>query len=299
MTRSRLVRIDEPYDLGSTLRVLSRGARDPTTAVAGDETALALRTPDGPATVRFARVPSGVRVDAWGAGAAFALDEAPGVLGCDDDSRAYRPVHPLLRELHRRFAGIRFPKSRRILDHLIPSVLEQKVTGREALRSYRALVLLLGEPAPGPFGLIAPPDPAALAAVPYHALHPLGIEQRRADTLRRACARAGRLEEAVAMTPEDARRRLQAIAGIGPWTAAEVTRLSHGDPDAVSVGDFHLPSVVAFALAGEPRADDRRMLELLEPERPHRARAVRLMEAAGVRAPRFGPRRPLRDVARI
>ena len=63
-----------------------------------------------------------------------------------------------------------------------------------------------------------------------------------------------------------------------------------GDPDAVSVGDFHLPNVVAFALAGEPRADDARMLELLEPWRGHRARVIRLLEASGIQAPKYGPR---------
>jgi 3-methyladenine DNA glycosylase/8-oxoguanine DNA glycosylase len=84
--------------------------------------------------------------------------------------------------------------------------------------------------------------------------------------------------------------RLRAYPGIGPWTAAEVTLRALGDPDAVSVGDFHLPNVVAFALAGEPRGDDARMLELLEPWRGHRARVVRLLEASGIEAPKFGPR---------
>jgi 3-methyladenine DNA glycosylase/8-oxoguanine DNA glycosylase len=84
--------------------------------------------------------------------------------------------------------------------------------------------------------------------------------------------------------------RLRAYPGIGPWTAAEVTLRALGDPDAVSVGDFHLPNVVAFALAGEPRGDDARMLELLEPWRGHRARVVRLLEAGGIEAPKYGPR---------
>ncbi len=92
------------------------------------------------------------------------------------------------------------------------------------------------------------------------------------------------------MAPEDAKRRLMALPGVGVWTAAEVARCCFGDTDAVSVGDFHLPHTVAWALAREPRADDRRMLELLEPYRGQRARAVRLIEIAGFRAPRYGPR---------
>ena len=78
--------------------------------------------------------------------------------------------------------------------------------------------------------------------------------------------------------------------GVGPWTAAEVTFRALGDPDAVSIGDFHLPNLVAFVLAGEPRGTDARMLELLEPWRGHRARVIRLLEASGLAAPRYGPR---------
>ncbi|MGH9283934.1 MAG: DNA-3-methyladenine glycosylase 2 family protein, partial [Acidimicrobiales bacterium] len=89
------------------------------------------------------------------------------------------------------------------------------------------------------------------------------------------------------------------ITGVGPWTAAEVALVAMGDADAVSVNDYHLPHQVAFALAGEPRADDARMLELLEPYRGHRGRVIRLILAGGIQAPRFGPRRRLRAIAAI
>ncbi len=80
------------------------------------------------------------------------------------------------------------------------------------------------------------------------------------------------------------------MPGIGPWTAAEVGVRALGDADAVSVGDFHLPNLVAYALAGEPRGNDARMLELLEPYRGQRARVMRLLELSGIRPPRYGPR---------
>ena len=101
------------------------------------------------------------------------------------------------------------------------------------------------------------------------------------------------------MPREAAYARLRSVPGIGPWTAAEVALRVLGDPDAVSVGDFHLPNVVAFALAGEPRGDDRRMLELLEPWRGQRARVVRLIESSGLRPPAFGPRYAPRSIAAI
>jgi 3-methyladenine DNA glycosylase/8-oxoguanine DNA glycosylase len=78
-----------------------------------------------------------------------------------------------------------------------------------------------------------------------------------------------------------------------------VARVALGDRDAVSVGDYHLPHVVAYALAGERRADDARMLELLEPYAGQRARAVRLIEASGVGPPRRAPRVALRRIEAI
>jgi 3-methyladenine DNA glycosylase/8-oxoguanine DNA glycosylase len=186
-----------------------------------------------------------------------------------------------------------------VLESLIPAVIEQKVTGREAWRGYRGLVRRWGEPAPGPFGLRLAPRPEVLAAATYHEFHPLGIERRRADLVRRIADRAGRFEEITRLPLAAAYARLTAMPGIGPWTAAEVAVRALGDPDAVSVGDFHLHNVVAWALAREPRADDARMLELLEPWRGQRARVIRLLEISGLRPPAFGPRMAVRSIASI
>ena len=185
----------------------------------------------------------------------------------------------------------------------MPAVLEQKVTGLEATRVRRRLIGRFGEPAPGPpevaAGLRLPPAPEILAALPYHAFHPLGLEQRRAQTIIRLAGRASALERLAARPGPEARARLEALPGVGPWTAAETVRVALGDPDAVSVGDFHLPDLVSWALAREARGDDRRMLELLEPYRGQRARVQRLLEASGIAAPRFGPRRSARSIVGI
>ena len=182
--------------------------------------------------------------------------------------------------------------SRAVLESLVPAILEQKVTGQEARRAWPGLIRVHGEPAPGPpeWRLRLGPAPATLAALPYYAYHPFGVEQRRADLIRRVAARAAWFEAIVDLPLAEAYARLTAVPGIGPWTAAEVGVRALGDEDAVSVGDFHLPNLVAYALAGEPRGTDARMLELLEPYRGQRARVVRLLELSGVRAPRYGPR---------
>jgi 3-methyladenine DNA glycosylase/8-oxoguanine DNA glycosylase len=202
-------------------------------------------------------------------------------------------------ELARRMPSLRMTRSGRVMETLVPTVIAQKVTGFEARRGHRELLLRFGERAPGPFGLMLPPPPERLARLPYWAFHSFGVERRRAETIRAAAAVASALERSVTLSGEEARRRLQSVPGIGPWTAAETTRLAMGDPDAVSVGDYHLPRLVGWALAGERDADDGRMLELLEPYRGQRARVALLIERSGNWPERRGPRMAPRDYERI
>jgi 3-methyladenine DNA glycosylase/8-oxoguanine DNA glycosylase len=260
----------------------------------------ATRTPDGPATEHLIADPAAaaVRVLAWGPGAAWTLEAAPALVGAGDDEEGFVPHHPVIRELRRRLPGLRIPRSQAVTEALVPVIIEQKFSGDEARRSYRSLVIALGEPAPGPpgHGLRVPPSPATLAATPSWAMHPFGVERKRADTIRLTCSYARRLDEATSLAAPEARRRLSAVPGIGAWTAAEVALVALGDADAVSVGDFHLPHQVCRALTGIPRGDDAAMLELLEPYRGHRGRVLRLLAAGGVQAPRFGPRMARRRI---
>jgi 3-methyladenine DNA glycosylase/8-oxoguanine DNA glycosylase len=295
------IRVDvrAPLNLGVTLRPLKRGPADPTMRLSSRTAIRATRTADGPATLSLRFDAGCLAAEAWGPGADAALRGVAALAGLDDDAEAFRPAQPLLRDLVRTQPGLRLGRSGAVMEALVPAILEQKVTGSEAFSAFRALVLTYGERAPGPFDLWLQPSPETLARLPYHAFHPLGVERRRADTIRRAAAHAARLEEVAAFAPDAARRRLMAIPGIGAWTAAEVTARALGDPDAVSVGDFHLPNLVAWALAGEPRATDERMLELLEPFAGQRGRVIRLLESSGIRAPRYGPRMAPRSIARI
>lgn len=257
-----------------------------------------MRTPQGSATLEIRSDGDHLDVSAWGPGAAAAIGRAPTLLGAGDSLKGFEPRHRLVAELHRRMPGMRMARPGGVVDALVVAVLEQKWTGKEAVRAWTRLVAALGEPAPGPFpGLRLSPAPERLASTPYWTYHGFGVERRRADLLRLVGARAGRLEEAAAMSPEDAEARLRMLPGVGPWTAAEVLLNGLGHADAVSVGDDNLPSVVAWALAGEREADDARMLELLEPYRGHRGRVIRLLLAGGVMPERRGPRRTVRDIA--
>jgi 3-methyladenine DNA glycosylase/8-oxoguanine DNA glycosylase len=289
----------EPYLFGGSVGQIGLGRHDPCAGFVDRSYWWATRTPDGPASLSLHRGGTGLVATGYGPGAGWVVDRADAVAGLRDDVTGFDALataHPVVAGLARTLRGLRLPATGRVFPRLLRAVLEQKVTGKEAFRAYAAIVRHFREPAPGPVpALLLPPDPAEVAATPYWVFHPFGVEQRRAGTLRRAAAVAGRLE--LCAGPAEATARLTAIAGIGAWTAAEVVRTVFGDPDAVSVGDFHIPHTVAWALAGEPRGDTARMLELLEPFRGHRGRVCELLAAAGVAAPRFGPRMPVRTFA--
>jgi 3-methyladenine DNA glycosylase/8-oxoguanine DNA glycosylase len=242
----------------------------------------ATRTPHGLASQRLRDLGGGtVQVDAWGPGAAWLVERAPALCGALDQPEGFRPEQSLLKHLTHAHPGLRIGRTDAVFETALFVTLEQKIATREAWRNWRLLVRALGEPAPGPPGvdLWAPPTPRRIAATPYHVFHRFGIEQHRAETLRRLAIVAHRLEETVSLALDAAYQRFQAIIGVGPWTAARIAMLALGDGDAVFPGDLHLPHLVSSALAGERRGSDARMLELLEPYRGHRARVVRLLLA--------------------
>ena len=294
----RTLELQGPLDLVATFGPLVRRRGDPTMRLTRREMWRATRTPCGPAAMHLIHLGPRLEARAWGPGAEWALEDLPQLTGADDDHSALRPQHAVVRSLAKRFPGLRIGRTGAVLEALVPAILEQKVTGLQARRAWRGLVLSLGSPAPGPAGLMLPPEPEVLARSPYHVFHPFGIERKRAEVIRTAAARSARLEEAARLPLSDAYQRLTAIPGVGPWTAAEVAMRALGDPDAVSVGDFHIPSHVSWALAGEPRAGDDRMLELLEPYRGQRGRVVRLIEAGYPGPPTFGPRRAVQHIER-
>ena len=186
-----------PIDLVTTLGVLSHGRGDPTIRIIGRQVWRTTRTPAGPATVHYARQGGEVLARAWGPGAELELDALPRVLGADDDPQGFAAdAHPVMAAAYRRFGpGWRVLRTTRVVEALVPAVLEQRVTGVEANRAWADLVRRFGEPAPGPAGsgsgraagngpivggagrlgssgLVVPPDGRRLGADPELGLAP-------------------------------------------------------------------------------------------------------------------------------
>ncbi|MET0304201.1 MAG: DNA-3-methyladenine glycosylase 2 family protein [Microbacteriaceae bacterium] len=282
-----------------TLGVLPQGGTDPTVQRDGSAWWITMLTPLGDATLRLdggGRLP--VSAAAWGDGAEWAIDRVPELLGAgdaDDEFEAHR--HPLVAELHRRAPGLRLTRTAQVMASLVPAVLFQKVTAKEAKASWRWLLRRYGRPAPGPapIGMRVVPSPAEWHRIPSWDWHRAGVGPQRSDTIMRVAAVGTSLDRAANVDGVEARRRMRTIVGVGEWTAAETAQRSHGDADAVSFGDFHICKRVGWALTGS-RVDDDGMRELLEPWAGQRQRVVRLIETSAAGAyERHGPRMTIAD----
>ena len=300
MTESsvRLWTPGRPLDLLAVVAGLRHGRGDPGFAHDPDGTIWrGVRTPQGPATLCLRQADgSAIQATAWGQGAEWVLESVPSMLGEQDDATGFVAHHPQVAEAARRFSGWRVPRTGLVLEALVPSIIAQKATGQEASSSYRTLVHRYGERAPGEGGargLWVAPSARGWARIPSWEWLRAGVDGARSATAVRAAGAAGRLEQCVDLSRDQADRRLRAIPGIGVWTAAAVEHTALGDPDAVSFGDYHVAKSIGWALTGS-EVDDDGLAELLEPYAGHRYRVQALLKLAGAAPPRRGPRMPAR-----
>lgn len=299
-----------PYALRASLSILQRGPQDPTTRVGHSQAWLCFHTIDGPATLRVSRtggLHSEVVLQAWGPGAPRAVEQGVQLVGGHDDWSVFDDpqfragLPPVVAQTRRMHPGLRFPATGRIFDALFPAILEQKVTVIEAHYAWRYLALAVGEvpPAPAPAGMRLPPTPAAVRSLEPWQWHQARVDSKRSATIGRAAAVAPSLERWGTASLDSTREgvlgsgtidaALGSIPGVGPWSIAEVLQRTHGAPDHVSVGDYHLAAFVGQVLTGR-RVDDEGMLRLLAPFAGHRQRVVRMLGASGARKQAFGPR---------
>ena len=300
MKSTRTVVFPGAVSFGHTLAPLRRGRGDPCFRAPGDgsiwRTSL---LPTGPVTLRISRVgPNAAQGVAWGSGAQEFIEMLPAMLGLHDDDSDFVPRHPTVAAAHQRVPHLRLGRTGLVLEALIPAIIEQRVPGADAFRSWRVLVSKYGTPAPGPApeGMRVMPSAQVWRNIPSWEFHRANVDPRRAQAVVTCARRAPSLERLVSRSTEQARAALMSLPGVGEWTAAETAQRAFGDADAVSVGDYHVPKMIGWTLLGRP-VDDAGMLEVLEPMRPHRQRVVRLLEASGLAyEPRRGPRLPVQQI---
>lgn len=290
-----------PVSPGLSLAPLRRGAGDPCFQLGPDGAIWRTSLQDsGAVTARLTRsAPDTVICQAWGDGGDEFLDALPALLGADDDASDFHPRHATVAAAHRRVPHLRLGRTERVLEALIPAILEQRVPGADAFSSWRLLVTKFGTAAPGPApsGMRVPPSAESWRRVPSWEFHRANVDPGRARTLVGCAQRASSLERLAAQPPAQCGAALTALPGVGVWTAAETMQRALGDADALSIGDYHLAAVIGWTLTGEP-LDDAGMVELMEPMRPHRYRVVRLLEASGLAyKPRRGARLPVQRIS--
>jgi 3-methyladenine DNA glycosylase/8-oxoguanine DNA glycosylase len=283
-----------------TLFPLRRGPRDPCFQVGAD--GAIWRTSllgSGSVTARINRAASNtVDCTAWGSGAEEFLEALPAMLGAQDDPSDFAPVNPIVADAHRRVPHLRLGRTDRVLEALIPAVLEQRVPGADAFRAWRLLVTKFGThpPGPAPARMRVPPSAEVWRRIPSWEFHRANVDPGRARTVVNCAQRGPSLERLTSWPAAKAREALTSLPGVGVWTAAETAQRAFGDPDALSVGDYHIAKMIGWTLLGHPIVDAD-MVELLEPMRPHRHRVVRLLEASGLAyEPRRGARLPVQDI---
>ena len=139
----------------------------------------------------------------------------PALLGADDDPSGFEPRHPVLVDLHRRHPHWRLGRSDRVFEALVPSIVEQKVTGKEAFAGFRSLVHFHGERAPGPGReqkLWLQPTAEVLRMIPSWEWLRLHVDPARSRTIVQAARVGASLDR---LTPADADTKLRTMPGVG------------------------------------------------------------------------------------
>lgn len=272
-----------PVHFSRTFSLQQLGSHDPTADLSPDCFRKGFFYRGAAAAVEICRDGNGLSVSAHGDYAERLLAETIAGMEQDDLYSSFATEDSGVWRLHRHLPGLRLLRVLWLYDITCSAILQQRIRTVDAMRDWRQIVQRWG--ADAPLSLRAFPPAEVLAKVPMFELEALGIDQKRA----RALLNFARESKLVQMKPEmsfqELRKFLLRVPGVGPWTTESVLGYGAGDTDAAIPGDLHLPRVVCYALAGEFKGTDERMMELLEPFRGHRFRIIRLLYAAGLDVP--------------
>jgi len=272
-----------PVHFPRTFSLQRLGPYDPTTDLTDDRFCKAFFYRGQPAAIEVVRDGAALAVKAYGEDAEELAAEAAAGLRQEDGYAEFATADTGVLRLHRMLPGLRVVRVPWLYDMTCSAILQQRIRTVDAMRDWRRITQRYG--ANAPLGLWAFPTAEVLVAVPQFELERMGIDAKRAKALLRFAKEMRFVSLRPGMDFEQLRQTLLRVVGIGPWTTETVMGYGAGDTDAAIPGDLHLPRIVCYALAGEMRGTDERMMELLEPFRGHRFRIIRLLYAAGLDVP--------------
>ena len=214
------------------------------------------------------------------------------LVGSDQTHLPWRIAHEAVRRAAKQHQALRIAGNGEVFPELVKAVLGQRITARDAAAQWARLVRTTGRLLEHPWGepLWSTPDPDAVCSLSVADFHRMGVERRRAHTIRLVGDLARRHALDSVSTMDDLRAVTRDVIGCGPWTLAVAAGNALGDADALPVGDFHLKNTVSWALTRRPRGTDEEMLVQLEPYAGSRWWVVRCLSLE-YQAPRFSHRR--------
>lgn len=267
-----------PYDLAATTSGMRFGLRDPTARIEGSSLIKAAHSPDGPVTlwVRHRSQDGTLEVELAGSGSAWVEARIRAILGLEDRPSELVTDHPRLRAAQKRATGMRLGQVISVGELHVVSVLQQRVKWSEAANAFARITARRAFPAPGTDAVYLPLAASDWRRVPSYEVRAFGVELKRYQAIQVAIRAEPHLDAA-----RDDRAKLRALMmslrGTGVWTTEMVLGYGLGDPDAVPLGDVHLPHEVSKFFEGIPHGSDERMVELLAPWAGQRFRVLRLI----------------------
>ncbi len=273
-TRTFTLALPEGFLLGYLRRALSRDVHSVNERLDGDRYTAAVRLSSGPALLRLKLSPTAIEAEISAGSGVEAHALVVGLLGLDQDAAAFARLAGKL-GLARLVAGrpeLRISQTPSVYDGLLWAIIGQQINFPFACLLKRRLIERAGTPVAE--GLIAPPTPAAVAALEPAELLPLQFSRQKADyvvaTSRLIAERKLDLDALRAMSATRAERTLLEIRGLGPWSVNYLMMRALGFPDCVPLGDTGVTSGLLALLKLEERPDidaTRRLMTVFSPYR--------------------------------
>jgi AraC family transcriptional regulator, regulatory protein of adaptative response / DNA-3-methyladenine glycosylase II len=213
---------------------------------------------------------------------ARAISRSRWMLDLDADPVAVDGVlseDPLMAKLVARSPGRRVPRTVDPAEFAVRAVLGQQVSTAAARTHTGRLVSRYGDPIPDPHGGLTHlfPTPQILAAMDPTDLAMPQSRRRTLMGLVEALAQ-GRLDLDLGADWREAREKLNALHGFGPWTVESIAMRSLGDPDAFLAGDLGIKLAAGkLGMPGTPKV----LTEHSHRWRPWRSYAVQYLWATG------------------